>query len=187
MNIILHELGAGVRDYTQVVPAEAFDWDPDEGFTVTAPVRVALRATRVPGVLLITGTLSTEVECRCRRCDQPFRLSLEDREFNRSWTVSADGLHWTGRLEDDEIPENSKTRDGKGIRESGPSLAGRDSVDLTEDIREAIILAFPGYPVCRPDCKGLCSRCGKNLNRGACGCAPPEDNRWVALENLSPR
>lgn len=57
-------------------------------------------------------------------------------------------------------------------------------VDLTQDAREAIILAFPGYPVCRPDCKGLCSKCGKNLNEGKCGCKPEKDSRWSALDDL---
>ena len=43
-----------------------------------------------------------------------------------------------------------------------------DVVDITDDIRQEIILAFPMFPVCRPDCKGLCSQCGHNLNQGVC-------------------
>ena len=59
-----------------------------------------------------------------------------------------------------------------------------ESVDLTEDIREAIILAFPSYPVCRSDCKGLCPHCGANKNEGECQCKPPADHRWAALDGL---
>ena len=59
-----------------------------------------------------------------------------------------------------------------------------ESVDLTEDMREAIILAFPSYPVCNADCKGLCPQCGANKNEGECQCKPPADNRWAALEGL---
>lgn len=44
-----------------------------------------------------------------------------------------------------------------------------DVVDITEDVRQEIILAYPMFPVCRPDCKGLCSACGQNLNAGSCG------------------
>ena len=44
-----------------------------------------------------------------------------------------------------------------------------DVVDITEDVRQEIILAYPMIPVCRPDCKGLCLFCGQNLNRAACG------------------
>jgi len=59
-----------------------------------------------------------------------------------------------------------------------------ESVDLTDDIREAMLLAFPSYPVCRESCKGLCAQCGANLNEGACHCKPPADMRWGALERL---
>lgn len=57
-------------------------------------------------------------------------------------------------------------------------------VDLTSDIREAIILAFPSYPVCDPECKGLCPQCGANWNEKTCECRPPADNRWSALGGL---
>ena len=60
-----------------------------------------------------------------------------------------------------------------------------ESLDLTQDIREAMILSFPSHPVCRMDCKSLCPRCGANLNKGPCGCtARPSGGHWQALENL---
>ena len=43
-----------------------------------------------------------------------------------------------------------------------------DVVDITEDVRQEIILAYPMIPVCRPDCKALCAVCGSNLNEAAC-------------------
>ncbi len=43
-----------------------------------------------------------------------------------------------------------------------------DVVDITDDIRQEVILGYPMIPVCRPDCKGLCLVCGQNLNAGAC-------------------
>jgi uncharacterized metal-binding protein YceD (DUF177 family) len=63
--------------------------------------------------------------------------------------------------------------------------AATDFVDLTDEVREAIILALPGYPVCREACRGLCMACGANLNRTECQChAKGKDNRWAALEAL---
>ena len=60
-----------------------------------------------------------------------------------------------------------------------------ECVDLTEDIRESIILAFAMNPVCDPGCKGLCTQCGANLNKKKCKCAPPAgDDRWGALNEL---
>ena len=58
-------------------------------------------------------------------------------------------------------------------------------LDLTEEAREAIILALPRYPVCREDCQGLCMACGTNLNVAACKCRKNgKDNRWSALDAL---
>jgi uncharacterized protein len=60
-----------------------------------------------------------------------------------------------------------------------------DFLDLTDEVREAIILALPGYPVCRETCKGLCMTCGKDLNKGKCTCREAgNDRRWAALEGL---
>lgn len=60
-----------------------------------------------------------------------------------------------------------------------------ESVDLTDEIRESIILSFPNYPICGADCRGLCPECGKDLNKGKCECRPPEDARWGALDGLT--
>jgi len=63
--------------------------------------------------------------------------------------------------------------------------AATDFVDLTGEIREAIILALPGYPVCRESCQGLCMTCGANLNDTTCRCHEAgRDDRWAALDAL---
>ena len=60
-------------------------------------------------------------------------------------------------------------------------------VDLTDELRQSIILALPSYPVCRQDCRGVCVTCGKNLNEGPCACVHEErDDRWGALDALLP-
>lgn len=59
-----------------------------------------------------------------------------------------------------------------------------ESVDLTSDMREVMLLDFPAYPVCKRDCRGLCPQCGKNLNKGQCECKPPDVSAWGALEKL---
>lgn len=55
---------------------------------------------------------------------------------------------------------------------SKPTSGGRQDsfVDLSEDIRQEIILDYPVKPLCNPSCKGLCVKCGKNLNEGNCEC-----------------
>ena len=65
-------------------------------------------------------------------------------------------------------------------------------VDLTEDIREDILLALPQVFLCSEDCRGLCPKCGQNLNQGTCDCIAEEEekededtgNPWAAFDNL---
>lgn len=62
-----------------------------------------------------------------------------------------------------------------------------DDVDLRPAVREAWLLAVPGFVLCSDDCKGLCRSCGTDLNTNACHC-PPEvsvDSRWDALRSLA--
>lgn len=46
-------------------------------------------------------------------------------------------------------------------------------VDVRPAVREELALAVDAYPLCREDCRGLCPRCGADLNRGACQCSAP--------------
>lgn len=59
---------------------------------------------------------------------------------------------------------------------------------LEEVLREQVLLSLPARTLCHQDCKGLCPRCGQNLNSEACACeAAPADPRWSALSDLSSR
>lgn len=57
-------------------------------------------------------------------------------------------------------------------------------LDPEELIREDVSLDLPAKFLCREDCKGLCPRCGKNLNLGPCGCGREIDPRLEALRAL---
>ena len=62
-----------------------------------------------------------------------------------------------------------------------------ESVDLTPDIRESMLLALPSYPVCSSGCRGLCSHCGVNLNTSSCTCKAHVVTGWGALDGLKTR
>ena len=57
-------------------------------------------------------------------------------------------------------------------------------LDLNEFITEEIQLFLPSKILCKPDCKGLCYKCGKNLNFGNCSCKKDVDPRMEALLQL---
>jgi len=75
-------------------------------------------------------------------------------------------------------PNFSFNRDVKGLKE----------VDITDNIREGIIILLPVKPLCRPDCRGLCPKCGQDLNENECGCDKrPENIKRKAFDKLSSR
>lgn len=58
-------------------------------------------------------------------------------------------------------------------------------VELEPVVAEEFVLSQPWFPVCREDCKGLCQRCGQNLNEGQCGCeVEAVDPRWARLKEI---
>jgi len=59
----------------------------------------------------------------------------------------------------------------KKFRLSYQANSAQSTIDLDQDIKEEIILDYPIKPLCQPDCRGLCPKCGKNLNEGGCSCA----------------
>lgn len=64
-------------------------------------------------------------------------------------------------------------------------VSGQDEVDITDNIREEIVVLLPIKPLCKKDCKGLCPRCGQDLNKKQCSCKPAkEDIRWKGLGKL---
>ena len=65
-----------------------------------------------------------------------------------------------------------------------PLAPGSVEIDLRPSIREQWLLGAPTYALCREACKGLCPRCGADLNLGACRCASETDSRWSALRQL---
>ena len=64
-------------------------------------------------------------------------------------------------------------------------LQGEDFVDLTDNLREDIILELPQRALCQIDCQGLCPVCGKDLNEGVCQCNLSRgDLRWQTLDQI---
>lgn len=60
-----------------------------------------------------------------------------------------------------------------------------DKIDLDADVRDFAILAVPMKKLCSEDCKGLCPKCGKNLNDGPCNCNEENlDPRWEPIQKL---
>lgn len=64
----------------------------------------------------------------------------------------------------------------KGEFERTYPLTTKDTLDITDGIREEVILAYPLVLLCKKGCKGLCPQCGKNLNKAKCSCKAEKDD-----------
>ncbi len=63
--------------------------------------------------------------------------------------------------------------------------ADADKINIKDDVRDYALLAIPMKKLCNEDCKGLCYRCGNNMNASACECKQNEiDDRWKPLAKL---
>ena len=65
----------------------------------------------------------------------------------------------------------------KGEFERDYPLGTKDILDITDGIREEVILAYPLVPLCKKSCKGLCPQCGQNLNKAKCSCRPEKEDK----------
>lgn len=114
-----------------------------------------------------------EFEVPCARCVELVRYDLKD-DFDLLFRpVGADG----------EASEHSITTSETEI---GYYQGG--SLELEDVLREQVLLSLPTKTLCRQDCKGLCPRCGANLNDETCTCEETRtDPRWTALSDLGSR
>lgn len=147
----------------QVAPDHPM-WD-GAAVTLAAPLDVDLAAREVGEGVLVRGRLRTVVRLACRRC-----LASVERQVDESVDLLYEPL--TG---DDE--------DADG--EVYPLPPRGDTLDLGEAVREQLLLRAPLFALCTEECRGLCPRCGADLNQGDCGCAPePAESPWDALKKI---
>lgn len=122
------------------------------------------KAGNMGDTIEVDGKVSGSLELTCSRCLEPFRFDFEVDIFevytNHPEIAAADEYEETNLFEGDEI-------------------------DLTPQILKQVFLEMPMKILCKPDCLGLCSQCGANLNLGECGCDREDiDIRFADLKDL---
>jgi len=103
----------------------------------------------------------------CARCLEIFEMDINPR------------IQFVIQLLDISEPQPSEDDDFVIL----PKTTGE--YDISQRVREAILLELPLKPLCSETCKGLCPMCGVNLNEGECDCTPDKtDERWDSLKQL---
>jgi uncharacterized protein len=122
-------------------------------------MELALRFEAVVEGVLVSGTASVTVTGECARCLDP--------------------VEW-----DQTVPFTELFLHEPGPEEEGLPLLDGDLLDLEPVVRDAVVLALPLAPLCRPDCPGLCVECGERLADDPTHGHDPIDPRWAALTGL---
>lgn len=131
-------------------------------YPVSEPVLAQGTVRNTAGVLMMEGQVRTTIHGICDRCAGSF-----DREI----TFPIDVVLVTELANEENEDEWVFPLEG-------------DSADLDDIVRTVFVLNLDSKLLCKEDCKGLCPRCGKNLNDGPCNCQKELDPRFAALKQL---
>jgi uncharacterized protein len=143
-----------------------------ESFRFTSPMTVSLELTRSGGMALLKSRVDTIVEWRCARCLEPFSAVLHSEAATSFKPKPA------------SFPEEIElTRE-----DAETEFYEGEEIDATQVVQDQVLLALPAKAVCREDCRGLCPRCGINLNREVCRCeSETVDPRLAVLKKFRAR
>ncbi|MDM7917180.1 MAG: DUF177 domain-containing protein [Candidatus Eisenbacteria bacterium] len=151
----LATLVEGANDVSLEATAEELGIGAEEA-RIEGPVRLEATFFRSDQNVEIQGILVFTLLQECVRCLAPVEKRIE----------SAFRLYCEKKGERDRRSESEIAEDEGLLYHDGRVLK------LAEEVRESVLLEVPWHPLCRPDCQGLCPRCGMNRNEGECGCPP---------------
>ena len=139
------------------------------GLEWSGPAHGVIELEKSGEVYTAHGWLEATVVVPCSRCTLPHEVPLH---VEVEETVVLQQIDEPASFQEEEAEEPI------------PILSG-DSLDLTELVRQMLILAVPPRSLCRPECRGLCPHCGADLNRRECTCAEQQvDPRLEVLRKL---
>ena len=122
--------------------------------------------------ILATGEFNTTANCTCSRCLEEFQYPLKF-ELSEEFFPTGD------------ILKDTPTSVAKVEEEDGFIIGEDHILDLSEALRQHMIIGLPAKSVCKPECAGLCQKGGQNLNTGQCNCSNEQsDPRWSPLRKL---
>ncbi len=146
-----------LEESPEVFPA-LIEMNEDGNVLFENPVQIHLRVFRVQQMVEVEGRVSTEATFSCSRCLNKFRFIIEE-EFACTFARQLPEVY-----DEDNEEEELQAED------LGLVLYQGDHIDLTEEIQEQVIMGLPVQPLCSETCKGLCPKCGVDLNQEACEC-----------------
>ena len=126
------------------------------GLSVNVDITVNGSLNRIDDDVYLKGTVMTSVVASCSRCLDTL-----------SYPVDSD-------LKSHFVPSDDRPTSKRDVElhasDIDTEIYENQQIDLTQSIRDSILLAVPVICLCKENCKGICSQCGKNLNQRLCKC-----------------
>jgi uncharacterized protein len=171
MKVYLSEIGT---DDSEFDFTEKEDWlvkavqeADEEKNSKTRTVATHMNIHMVDEVIVISGNLDTTLELLCSRCAAPFTLPC-DFEFKSLYSqdkalAGLEHNHGKARHAHDFAADEEIDLDITYLK--------KEYIELGEVVTEQLRLQIPFQPLCKVDCKGICTHCGTDLNKGRCACS----------------
>ncbi|MCI8403743.1 MAG: DUF177 domain-containing protein [Clostridia bacterium] len=160
VSTILKEIGGRIE-----LDGEVYLSDTDflgELYHFDKPLRIAGHISNTGSCLILTAECTGYVNTRCARCMKDITVPVEF-----------------------EIDESLAQDDGKESYDDDVILFGDVNIDIDDIAADNFLMNVEGKYLCSEDCKGLCPKCGSDLNKGDCGCNSENiDPRWSALIDI---
>jgi len=162
MRFSIANLSDGHHDYSLMSDPEAIGLA--ENFDTTVQVHLTLE--KAGRQYFLKARINTKARFQCDRCLEELTRELENSY--RMFYVLSDAESLKHKAEEVTVIAPDTT-----------------SIDISEDVRQYLLLAVPLKVICRDKCRGLCPQCGENLNHGQCSCSRDvTDPRWDTLKKL---
>lgn len=158
-------------DYEEVYKEEDGEYQLEdfqlfgEEVKILKPVHASFHLTRVRSGILLDGKLETTVELTCVRCLKRFNQDISS-ELHEAYSIPGFEENFEG-FDDVYLIENES------------------EINIEPALHSNLVVSIPANPVCNPDCRGICPRCGADLNEIQCNCHEDEiDPRLEVLKKL---
>lgn len=168
MKIDIRQIKPEGNDFHFSESAEEMEISAD-GVKFPSPIEVDITTMLSGEEIICQGEVYATVEIECSRCLDIFDLPINTR------------LQFVVKMLDSPVDlENDEDDDDYEVIPKTQTV-----FDISQRVKDAIVLNMPLKPLCGDECRGLCPMCGVNLNEGGCECTPDKtDERWDALRDI---
>ena len=141
------------KAYEALVPPAPLGLNYEE-VEFNTPLSCAVRLFRQgDDNVYVTADIETKILVECGRCITPFEVDI---------ATNVELLFSIANESSEESEADERYYDG-------------ETLDISEDVRQVLVLEIPARPLCSETCEGLCPQCGAELNISACSCEPTDE------------